>query len=153
MLWKCCTHDVSKFGKLRSSHRSGKGQFSFQPPFMTISFMIPSLIWLSISVLSLHQVHTYIVEQILCNISQFSSVVQSCPTLCDPMDSSTPGLPVHHQLPESTQIHVHWIGDAIQPSHPLSSPCPPAFNISRHQGLFKWVSSSHEVAKVLEFQL
>ena len=72
------------------------------------------------------------------------------------MVSSTPGLPVHHLLPESTQIHVHWIGDAIQPSYPLSSPCPPAFcllPISRHQSLFKWVSSSHEVAKVLEFQL
>ena len=84
---------------------------------------------------------------------QFSSVAQSCPTLCDPMNHSTPGLPVHHQLPESTQTHVHWVGDAIQPSHPLSSPYPPAFNISQHQGLFKWVSSSHQVAKVLEFQI
>ena len=67
------------------------------------------------------------------------------------MDCSMPGLPVHHQLPEFVQIHVHWIGDAIQPSHPLSSPSPPAFNLSHHQGLFKWVSSSHQVAKVLEF--
>ena len=83
----------------------------------------------------------------------FSSVAQSCPTLCDPMNSSTPGLPVHHQLPESTQTHVHWVGDAIQPSHPLSSPSPPALNLSQHQGLFQWVSSSHQVAKVLEFQL
>ena len=66
---------------------------------------------------------------------------------------STPGLPVHHQLPEFTQTHVHRIGDAIQPSHPLSSPSPPAFNLSQHQGLFQWVSSSHQVAKVLEFQL
>ena len=65
----------------------------------------------------------------------------------------TPGLPVHHQLPESTQTHVHWVSDAIQPSHPLSSPSPPAFNLSQHQGLFKWVSSSHQVAKVLEFHL
>ena len=73
---------------------------------------------------------------------QFSSVAQSCPTLCDPMDCSTPGLPVHHQLLESTQTHVHWVGDAIQPSHPLSSPSPPAFNLSQHQGLFKWVSFS-----------
>ena len=72
--------------------------------------------------------------------------------LCDPMDCSTPGLPVHYQLPEFTQTHVHWVGDAIQPSHPLSSPSP-AFNLSQHQGLFKWVSSSHQVAKVLEFQL
>ena len=83
---------------------------------------------------------------------QFSSVTQSCPTLCDPMNRSTPGLPVHHQLPEFTQIHVHRVGDAIQPSHPLSSPSPPAPNASQDQGLFQWVSSWHEVAKLLEFQ-
>ena len=73
--------------------------------------------------------------------------------LCDPMNHSTPGLPVHHQLPEFTQTHVHRVGDAIQPSHPLSSPSPPALNPSQHQSLFQWVNSSHEVAKVLEFQL
>ena len=84
---------------------------------------------------------------------QFSSVAQSCPTLCSPMNCSTPGLPVHHQLRESTQSHVHWVGDAIQPSHPLSSPSPPALSLSQHQGLFKWISSSHQVAKVLEFEL
>ena len=84
--------------------------------------------------------------------SVFSSVAQSCPTLCDPMNYSTPGLPVHHQLPEFTQIHVHQVGDAIQPSHPLSFPSPPAPNPSQHQGLFQWVNSSHQVAKVLEFQ-
>ena len=84
---------------------------------------------------------------------QFSSVTQACPALCDPMNHSTPGLPVHHQLLESMQSHVHWVGDAIQSSHPLSSPSPPAFNLSQHQGLFEWVSSSHQVAKVLEFQL
>ena len=84
---------------------------------------------------------------------QFSSVAQSCLTICNPMSRSMPGLPVHHQLPEFTQIHVHWVCDAIQPSHPLSSPSPHAFNLSQHQGLFKWVSSLHEVAKVLEFQL
>ena len=84
---------------------------------------------------------------------KFSSVAQSCPTLCDPMNYSTPGLPVHHQLPEFTQTHVHRVGDAIQPSHPLSSPSPPAFNLSQHQGLFKWLNCSHEVAKVLEFQI
>ena len=82
-----------------------------------------------------------------------SSVAQSCPTLCSPMDRSMPGLPVHHQFPEFTHTHVHWVSDAIQPSHPLSSPSPPAFNLSQHQGLFQWVSSSHQVAKVLEFQL
>ena len=71
---------------------------------------------------------------------QFSSVAQSCPTLCDPMNHSRPGLPVHHQLPESTQTHVYWVGDAIQPSHPLSSPSPPAPNPSQHQGLFQWIN-------------
>ena len=81
------------------------------------------------------------------------SVTQSCLTLCNPMDCSMPGLPVHHQLLEFTQTHVHWVGDAIQPSHPLWSPSPPAFNLSEHQGLFKWVSSLHQVAKRLEFQL
>ena len=86
-------------------------------------------------------------------ICQFSSVAQSCLTLCDPMDCSKPGFPVHYQLLEFTQTHVHWVSDAIQPSHPLSSPSPPAFNFSQHQGLFRWVSSSHQVAKVLEFQL
>ena len=84
---------------------------------------------------------------------QFSSVAQLCPTLCEPMNCGTPGLPVHHQLPEFTQTHVHWVSDAIQPSHPLLSPSPPALNPSQHQGLFKWVSSSHQVAKILEFQL
>ena len=84
---------------------------------------------------------------------QLSSVAQSCPTLCNPMDCSTPGLPVHHQLPEFTQTHVHWVADAIQQFHPLSSPSPPAFNLSQHQGLCQWVSSSHQVAKVLELQL
>ena len=73
--------------------------------------------------------------------------------LCDPMNRSMPGLPVHHQLPESTQTHVHWVGDAIQPSYPLSSPSPPALNLCQHQGLFKWVGSLQQVAKLLEFQL
>ena len=81
------------------------------------------------------------------------SVAQLCLTLCDPMNHSTPSLPVYHQLLESTQTHVHWVGDAIQPSHPLSSPSPPALNLSEYQGLFKWVSSLYQVAKVLEFQL
>ena len=83
---------------------------------------------------------------------QFSSVAQSCPTLWDPMDCSMPDLPVHHQLTEFTQTHAHWVSDAIQPSHPLSTPSL-TFNLSQHQGHFKWVSSSHQVAKVLAFQL
>ena len=80
---------------------------------------------------------------------QIRSVAQSCPTLCDPMNLSTPGLPVHHQLPEFTETHVHRVSDAIQPSHPVSSPSPPAPNPSQHQSLFQWVNSSHEVAKVI----
>ena len=82
---------------------------------------------------------------------QFSSVSQSCPTLCNPMNRSTPGLPVHHQFLQLTQTHVHWVSNAIQPFHPLSSPSPAAPNPSQHQSLFQWVSSSHEVAKVLEY--
>ena len=83
------------------------------------------------------------------------SLVQSLShvRLCNPMNRNTPGLPVHHQLPEFTQTHIHRVSDAIQPSHPLSSPFPPAPNPSQHQSLFQWVNSSHEVAKVLEFQL
>ena len=82
-----------------------------------------------------------------------SSVSQLCPTLCDPMNSSMPGLPVHHQLLQLSQTHVHWVGDAIQRSHPLSSPSSPAFNLSHYQGVFQWVRSSHQVAKLLELQL
>ena len=84
---------------------------------------------------------------------QFSSIAQSCPTLCDPMNRSTLGLSVYHKLPEFTQTHAHQVGDDIQPSLPLSSPSPSAPNHSQHQGLFQRVNSSHEVAKVLEFQL
>ena len=84
---------------------------------------------------------------------KFSSVAQLCATLCDPMDCSTPGFPVHHHLLELTQTQVHYVGDAIQPSHPLSSPSLSTFNLSQHQGLFKYISSSHQVANVLEFQL
>ena len=81
---------------------------------------------------------------------QFSLVAQLCLTLCNSMDCSTPGLPVHHQFPESTQTHVHWVSDVIQPSHPLSTPSSPTFNLSQHQGLFQWVRSLHQVAKGYE---
>ena len=81
------------------------------------------------------------------------SVAQSCLALCNHMGSSTPGFPVLHHVPEFTQTHVHQVGDAIQPSHPLSSPSPPAFNLSQHQCHFQWVSSSHQVPRVLELQL
>ena len=84
---------------------------------------------------------------------QFNSVAQLCLTLCDSMNRSTPGLPIHHHLPEFTQTHVHRVRDAIQPSHPLSSPSPPAPNPSQHQSLFQWVNSLQKGAKVLEFQL
>ena len=95
----------------------------------------------------------YSVNTLCYNNVSVSSVAQSCPTLCNLMNCSMPGLPVHHQLPESTQTHVHWVSDAIQPSYPPSSPSPPALNLYQHQGLFKWVSSLYQVAKVLEFQL
>ena len=94
---------------------------------------------------------TIFLNSLYMHSDQIRSVSQSCPTLCDPMNHSTPGLPVHHQLPEFTQTHVHRVSDAIQPSHPQSSPSPPAPNPSQHQSLFQWVNSSHEVAKVLEF--
>ena len=84
---------------------------------------------------------------------EFSSVAHSGPTLYDPMDCSTPGFPIHHQLPETAQTHVHWVGDSIQPSHPLSSPSPPAFNLSQRRGLFQWVSSSHQVAAGFRFSI
>ena len=86
-------------------------------------------------------------------IAQFSSVTQLCPTLCDPIDCSMPGLPVYYQLPEFTQTHIHWVSDIFQPPNYLLSPSLPAFNLSQHQGLFKWVISSRQVAKVLEFQV
>ena len=94
------------------------------------------------------RLHWWELMGLLSSVQSLSNVL-----LCNPADCRTPGLPVHRQLPESTQTHVHWVSDAIQPSYPLSSPSPPAFNLSQHQGLFKWVSSSHQVAKILEFQL
>ena len=86
-------------------------------------------------------------------LSQFSSVAQSCPTLCNPIECSMLGFPVHHQVLELVQTHVLWVSDAIQPSHPLPSPSPPALNLSQHQGLFQGISSLHQVVKVLGFQL
>ena len=87
------------------------------------------------------------------HIIQFSSVAKPCPTHWDTMDCSMPGYPVHYQLLKLVQTLVHWVSDTIQPSHPLSSPSPPAFNLSQHQGLFQLVGSSHQVAKALELQL
>ena len=111
-------------------------------PFFTATVQIPSALrWTTLCV------------WIQFSSVQFSSVTQSCLTLCDPMNCSMPGFPVHHKPLESTQTHAHRVSDDIQPSHPLSSPSPPAPNPSQHQGLFQWVNSSHQVAKVLEFQL
>ena len=92
-------------------------------------------------------------RKVMTNLVQFISVTQSCPTLCDPMNCSTPGLPVHHQLPEFTQTHVHWVSDTIQPSHPMSPSSPLALSFSYHQCLFQRVSSLHQGVKVLELQL
>ena len=95
--------------------------------------------------------------KLICLVSMSSfcccSFTQSGLTLCNPMDCSMPSFPVLHHLPEFAHTHVHWVSDAIQPPHPLSPPSPPALNLSQHQGLFQWVSSSHQVAKIQEFQL
>ena len=107
----------------------------------------------SLNLLRLHSSPRHFLPTFLPSLLQFSSVAQLCPTLCDPMSRSTSGLTVQHQLPEFTQTHLHRVSDAIQPSHPLASPSPPAPNPSQHQSFFQWVNSSHEVAKVLEFQL
>ena len=131
----------------------------FSLSFVSKSFFISLLLssvtyWLHRNLLfNLHVFVKCTLEYTLCCYCYCCSVTKSCPTLCDPMDCSRPGFPVHHQLPELAQTHVHRVGDAIQSSHPLSSPSPPAFNLSQHQGLFQWVCSSHQVAKVLEFQL
>ena len=101
----------------------------------------------------LSRIFLYYVLLISFRSNQFSSVAQSCLTLCHPMNHSKPGLPVHHQLPESTQAHVHCVSDAIQPSHPLLSPSPPALSLSQHQGLFQGVSSSYQVASVLPLNI
>ena len=131
----------------RQCHPTISSSVTPSPPSLSLSHHQGPFQWVSSS----HQVAK--VLELQHQSIQFSLVTQSCPTLCDPMDRSTPGLPVHHQLPELTQTHVHRVGDAIQPSHPLSFPSPPTFNLSQHQDLFKWVSSSHQVAKVLTFQL
>ena len=94
--------------------------------------------------------YNFLCTVLFCPSVQFSSVTQSCPILCNPMNCSTPGFPVHHQLPEAIQSHIHRLGDAIQPSHSLSSPSPPALNLSQHQGLFKWVGSLYQFSSVAQ---
>ena len=145
------SHQVAKVLEFPLQHQS------FQWIFRLISFRMDWLDLLAVqgTLKSLLQHHSSKASMLLRDgVSQsVSSVTQSCLTLCDPMDCGTPGLPVHHQLPELTQTHVHWVSDAIQPPHSLSSPSPPTFNLSQLQGLFKWVSSSHQVTKVLDLQL
>ena len=125
-------------------------RFQWLKKIKRIKYLINFLYWFHVEMIIFR--YTGLNEIHLKTYFQFSSVSQSCPTLWDPMNCSMPGLPVHHHLPEFTQTHDHWVGDAIQPSYPLSSPSPPAPNPSQHQSLFQWVNSSHEVAKVLEFQ-
>ena len=145
------------WNRLTSLH---SGELCFLEPCALLSVVIqlPNCVWLFATpwTAACHdafcQRHQYLMIVVFSSV-QFSSVAQSCPTLCNPMNHSTPGLPVHHQLPEFTQTHVHRVSDVIQLSHPLSSPSPLAPNPSQHQSLFQWVNSSHEVAKVLEFQL
>ena len=134
-LWKCL--DLCRYGVLAIME-------------VKLQFRQKSKPWALVD--SLKEIVLAVFVLILTNewCHSYSSVPQSCPTLCDPMNHSMPSFPVRYQLPE---FHVHWVGDAIQPSHPLSSPSPPALNLSQHQGLFQWVSSLHQVAKVLEFQL
>ena len=139
---------ISHFVSFSVSQEKVHSTYSYHGVISThLSFIVWVSTWLQrLSVPSLT------VEFVDCILS-FSSAAQSCSTLFDPMDCSTPGLPVHHQFLEPTQTHVHWVSDAIQPSHPLSSPSPPTFNLSQHQSVFQWASSSHQVAKGLEFQL
>ena len=112
------------------------------PEAITSSFCLTSS--------NLHLLHCQALGSYFFDSIQFSSVAQSCLTFCNHVDCSTPGLPIRYQLPEFAQTHVHRVGDVLQPSHPLSSPSPPAFSLSQHQGLFQWVSSLHQVAKVLD---
>ena len=125
---------------------------------MNVKLGCGEISWLKQLMLEVRNTHTWLKISIRCSTGQkpISSVqfsVRLCSTLCDLMDCSAPGLPVHHQPQEFAQTHVHWGGDAIQQTHPLSSPSPPTFSLSQHQSLFKWVCSLHQVAKVLEFQL
>ena len=132
----------------RSTRLGDRGQGQVLSDFIPNNLVYAECTWL----LLLKSSESY---KIIISFISFSCcpVTMSCPTLCDPMNYSTPALPVHYKILQFTQTHVHHLGYAIQPIHPLSSPCPPAPSISQHQGLFQWVNSSHEVAKVLEFQL
>ena len=135
---KCCEVISLQLIKINEKKNEIKLKKKRKPRYMNIFWLLITLYFHIFN----HFVFSYII-----------SLVTQLSTLCDPMDCSMPGFPVHHQLPELVQTHVNQVGDAIQPSHPLSSPSPPALNLSQHQDLLQWVSSSHQVAKVLEFQL
>ena len=160
----CSSFGVQPHSSLSPQHVCGLREFEFPEaekcpkcshlwPVVWTGQMERNLLWFCLDLLFQYTLPPW--DSVPSPISsvQFSSVTRSCLTLCDPMKCSTPGLPVHHQPPEFTQTHIHRVGDTIPPSHPLPSPSPPAPNPSQQQGLFQWVSSSHEVAKVLEFQL
>ena len=150
------TSNVALFlgAKFKTLHWVSKNIYMQNPKTVKTDRLSSSDIFLSLTFLDIwERQEDWFYFSLVLHSVQFSSVTQSCPTLCNPMNCSTPGLPVHHQLPEFTQTHGHQVSDAIQPSHPLSFPSPPAPNPSQHQSLFQWVNSSHEVAKVLEFQL
>ena len=140
LLYQTLSHQDSLYAKLLCGTGQLKTIFLVQALWNYLNYPILNLIHMSMLP------HSFLPVGSL-------QLTQSCPTLCNPMDWSTPGLPVHHQLLEITQTHIHRVSDGIQPYHPLSSPSPSAFNLSQHQGLFQWVSSSHQVAKVLEFQI
>ena len=145
-------------GTLKSllPHHSSKASIIQHSAFFTVQLSHPHMTTGKTIALTRRTVTGKVMSllfNMLSRLVQFSSVDQSCLTLCNTMNCSKPGLPVHHQLLESTQTHVHQVSDAIQPSHPLSCPSPPALNLSQYKGLFKLVSSLHQVAKVLEFQL
>ena len=151
--WVSFLHQVAKVLEFQLQHQSGL--ISFRMGWLhhlEVQGTLKSLLKHHFKSINFSPL-SFLYSPTLTSISHFSSVTQSCMTLCDPMDCSMPGLPVHRQLSEFTITHVHCVSDAIQPSHPLSSPSPPAFNLSQHQGFFKWVSFLHQVAKVLECQL
>ena len=155
MIWKCIGFRPKTQKKMCPSLRNSLCTFPSLPPNASISSKTLFMHFCEMSPLGSWLLKFEITEENekLKGHHQFSSVAQSCLTLRNPMNRSTPGLPVHHHLPEFTQTHVHQVCDAIQPSHPRSSPSPPALNPSQHQSLFQWVNSSHQVEKVVEFQL
>ena len=146
-----CYH--SRYKQAQNSSSAAQSLLSFRYWFFLkpLSFLPFTLLFFCLILFTLNCCMTACLLVVFSSLQSMlytiSSIAQSCPTLCNPMDCSTPGLLVHHQLLEFTQSHVHWVGDAIQPSHPLLSPFLPAINHSQHQGLFKWVSSSHQWPK------